>query len=121
VISTGFYIFLSDGWFWRVRPSSSHFTSASVFVRFLNCPEFSGRLSKISQAHNPTSGIQFRVGNSRLGGGLLARPRSAVAPACSKGGCETLRSFGLGLWVRWVMSIVSLNTRWPNCDLPFLR
>jgi hypothetical protein len=37
-----------------------------VFVRFLNCPEFSIRLSKISQAHNTISGIQFRVGSRGL-------------------------------------------------------
>src|SRR5580658_474278 len=37
-----------------------------VFVRFLNCPEFSGRLSKISQAHNTISGIQFCVGSRGL-------------------------------------------------------
>ena len=37
-----------------------------VFVRFLNCPEFSGRLSKISQAHNTISGIQFRAGSGGL-------------------------------------------------------
>jgi hypothetical protein len=38
-----------------------------VFVCFLNCPEFSGRFSKISQAHNPISGIQFHAS----GGGAL--------------------------------------------------
>ncbi len=37
-----------------------------VFVRLLNCPEFSSRLSKISQALNAISGIQFRVGSERL-------------------------------------------------------
>jgi hypothetical protein len=37
-----------------------------VFVRLLNCPEFSGRLSKISQAHKTISGIQFRVGSGGL-------------------------------------------------------
>jgi hypothetical protein len=36
-------------------------------LRFLNCPEFSGRFSKISQAHNPISGIQFHAS----GGGAL--------------------------------------------------
>jgi hypothetical protein len=31
------------------------------FVRFLNCTEFSSRLSKVSQVHNTISGIQFLV------------------------------------------------------------
>ena len=59
-----------------------------VFVCFLNCPEFSGRLSKISQAHNTIFGIQFRVGSEGwTSGGLLARSRSAVVPACDRAGC----------------------------------
>jgi hypothetical protein len=37
-----------------------------VFVRFLNRPEFSSRLSKISQPHDTISGIQFRVGSAGL-------------------------------------------------------
>ena len=37
-----------------------------VFVCFLNCTEFSGRLSKIGQAHNTISRIQFRVGSGGL-------------------------------------------------------
>ena len=37
-----------------------------VFVRLLNCSEFSGRFSKISQALDTITGIQFRVGNRGL-------------------------------------------------------
>jgi hypothetical protein len=37
-----------------------------VFVCFLNCAEFSSRFSKISQALDAISGIQFRVGSRGL-------------------------------------------------------
>jgi hypothetical protein len=37
-----------------------------VFVRFLDGPEVSGRLSKISQAHNTISGIQFHASGEWL-------------------------------------------------------
>jgi hypothetical protein len=63
-----------------------------VFVRFLNCPEFSSRLAKISQAHNTITGIQFRIGSGglderRLLGGLrpqlLRRVTKAVVELCA--------------------------------------
>jgi len=37
-----------------------------VFVRFLNCPEFSSRFSKISQSHNTITRIQFRIESGGL-------------------------------------------------------
>jgi hypothetical protein len=37
-----------------------------VFVRLLNCTEFSGRLSEISQTLDAITGIQFRVGSRGL-------------------------------------------------------
>src|ERR1700686_3607644 len=37
-----------------------------VFVRLLNCTEFSSRLSEISQTLDAITGIQFRVGSGRL-------------------------------------------------------
>jgi hypothetical protein len=37
-----------------------------VFVRLLNCSEFSSRLSEISQTLDAITGIQFRVGSSGL-------------------------------------------------------
>jgi hypothetical protein len=37
-----------------------------IFVRLLNGSEFSSRLSKISQAHDTISGIQFLVGSPGL-------------------------------------------------------
>ena len=37
-----------------------------VFVRLLNCTEFSSRLSEISQTLDAITGIQFRVGRRGL-------------------------------------------------------
>jgi hypothetical protein len=37
-----------------------------VFIRLLNCSEFSGRLSKITQTLHSITGIQFRVGSRGL-------------------------------------------------------
>jgi hypothetical protein len=37
-----------------------------IFVRSLNCSEFSSRLSKISQTLDAIPGIQFRVGRGGL-------------------------------------------------------
>jgi hypothetical protein len=37
-----------------------------VFVRLLNCSEFSSRLSEISQTLDAITGIQFRVGRRGL-------------------------------------------------------
>jgi len=37
-----------------------------LFVRLLNCSEFSSRLSEISQTLDAITGIQFRVGSSGL-------------------------------------------------------
>jgi hypothetical protein len=37
-----------------------------VFVRLLNCTEFSSRLSEISQTLDAITGIQFRVGSRGL-------------------------------------------------------
>jgi hypothetical protein len=71
--------FLAD--FLEPRLVQSHSTviiplyKGVFFVRLLNCPEFSSRLSKISQALDPITGIQFRVGRR----GLSERwPLSAV-------------------------------------------
>ena len=69
-----------------------------VFVCFLNCPEFAGRLSKISQAHNAISGIQFHAS----GGWLCEQwPLGAVRvrnrPGVRRGGWGDLRNFRIGL------------------------
>jgi hypothetical protein len=42
------------------------FYNRVIFVRLLNGSEFSSRLSKISQAHDTISGIQFLVGSPGL-------------------------------------------------------
>jgi len=54
------------------RLAQSHTSSAIplykrvVFIRLLNCSEFSSRLSKITQALYSITGIQFRVGSRGL-------------------------------------------------------
>ena len=58
--------------FLKPRLAQSHATvviplyQRVVFVRLLNCSEFSGRLSKISQTLDAISGIQFGVGSGGL-------------------------------------------------------
>jgi hypothetical protein len=58
--------------FLKPRLAQSHTTvviplyKRVVFVRLLNCSEFSSRLPKISQALNAITGIQFRVGSRGL-------------------------------------------------------
>jgi hypothetical protein len=58
--------------FFKPRPAQSHTTIAIplhkriVFIRLLNRSEFSSRLSKISQALDAITGIQFRIGGGRL-------------------------------------------------------
>jgi hypothetical protein len=54
-----------------------------VFVRLLNCSEFSGRFSKISQTLDAIPGIQFRVGSAGLNerwplGSVCISSRSSV-------------------------------------------
>jgi hypothetical protein len=43
------------------------FDNRVIFVRLLNCAEFSSRLSKVAQTFDAISGIQFLVGGRGLG------------------------------------------------------
>ena len=43
------------------------FDDRVIFVRLLNCAEFSSRSSKVAQTLDAISGIQFLVGGSGLG------------------------------------------------------
>jgi len=43
------------------------FDDRVIFVRLLNCAEFSSRLSEVAQTLDAISGIQFLVGGSGLG------------------------------------------------------
>jgi hypothetical protein len=43
------------------------FDNRVIFVRLLNCAEFSSRLSKVARTFDAISGIQFLVGGRRLG------------------------------------------------------
>jgi hypothetical protein len=58
--------------FFKPRLAQSHTTiviplyKRVVFVGLLNCTEFSSRLSKISQAFDAITGIEFRVGSGGL-------------------------------------------------------
>ena len=58
--------------FFKPRLAQSHTTvviplyKRVVFVRLLNCSEFSSRLSEISQTLDAITGIQFRVGSRGL-------------------------------------------------------
>lgn len=62
-----------------------------VFIRLLNCSQFSSRLSKISQALDAITGFQFRVGSR----GLDERWSlgSVCVSRCSGVGQRRLRSF----------------------------
>jgi hypothetical protein len=43
------------------------FDDRVIFVRLLNCAEFSGRLSEVAQTLDAISGIEFLAGGSGLG------------------------------------------------------
>jgi hypothetical protein len=43
------------------------FDNRVIFVRLLNCAEFSSRLSEVAQTFDAISGIQFLVGGRGLG------------------------------------------------------
>jgi hypothetical protein len=43
------------------------FDNRVIFVRLLNCAEFSSRLSEVAQTFDAISGIQFLVGGGGLG------------------------------------------------------
>jgi hypothetical protein len=43
------------------------FDNRVIFVRLLNCAEFSSRLSKVARTFDSISGIQFLVGGRGLG------------------------------------------------------
>ena len=43
------------------------FDDRVIFVRLLNCAEFSSRFSEIAQTLDPIPGIQFLVGGKGLG------------------------------------------------------
>jgi hypothetical protein len=88
--------FVAD--FLKPRLTQSHTTvviplyKRVIFVRFFNCPEFSSRLSKISQALDAIAGIQFRIGSRGLDKvafwlglhqQLLQRVTEAVAGLCA--------------------------------------
>jgi|SRR5580693_3014339 hypothetical protein len=90
--------------FLKPRLTQSHTTivvpldKRVIFVRSHNRSESSCRLSKVAQAYNTITGIQFRIGSGgRASGGFLARSASAGAPACDKGGSGALLSFDVRL------------------------
>jgi hypothetical protein len=59
-----------------------------VFVRLLSCSEFPGRLSKIIQALDAITGIQFRVQMALDERRTLGQSPSTGAPAYDRGSCR---------------------------------
>jgi hypothetical protein len=94
---------LSHGWCWRVRPSSSHFTTASSSFVCSTVPNSPVGFPKLAKPMTRSPGFSSSSGaGGWTSGGLLARSASAVAPACNSGGCGALRSFGVSPLLRLI-------------------
>ena len=74
-----------------------------VFVRLLNCTEFSGRLSEVAQPLDAISGVQSRVGSRGLGEPWLFGPVGVRGrPGVGQRRLGRLRQFGC----RFDMSLI---------------
>src|ERR1700733_752889 len=95
--------FLSQGWRSRIRPSSSHFTSASSSFVCSTVPNSPVGFPKLAKPSTRSPGVSSEsAAGGWTSGGLLARSASAGAPTCDKGGCGALRSFGVSLLIRLI-------------------
>jgi hypothetical protein len=95
--------FLSQGWRSLIRPSSSHFTSASSSFVCSTVPNSPVGFPKLAKPSTRSPGFSSESGaEGWTSGGLLARSASAGAPACDRGGCGALRSFGVSLLIRLI-------------------
>jgi hypothetical protein len=90
--ATGCYTFLSDGWCCRVRPSSSHFTSASSSFVFSTVPNSPVGLPKSAKPIHDLRGSVLRreqraeravVSSRGLRRQLLRRVIEVVAELCA--------------------------------------
>src|ERR1039458_10014176 len=98
-------IFLSDGWWSLMRPSSSHLTTASSSLARSNVPNSPFGFPKLPRPSTRSPGVSsWSVADGSESGGLLARSESGIAPACDRGGWGALRSLGAGLFVLWLIS-----------------
>src|SRR6202167_6642548 len=98
--------FLSHGWCSLVRPSSSHFTSASSSLVCSTVPNSPVGFPKLAKPSTRSPGFSSESGaEGWTSGGLLARSASAGAPACDNGGCGALRSFGVSLLIRLIFHL----------------
>src|ERR1700683_3625383 len=94
------YVFLSDGWWRLVRPSSSHLTTASSSLACVTVPNSPVGFPKFPKPSTRSPGISSSpVGGASESGGLLARSESGIAPVYDSGGWGALRSLGIGLLV----------------------
>src|ERR1700684_3657135 len=94
------YVFLRVGWWRLVRPSSSHLTTASSSLARSTVPNSPFGFPKLPKPSTRSPGLNSGpVAEASESGGLLARSESGIAPECDRGGCEALRSVGVGLLV----------------------
>jgi hypothetical protein len=91
--------FLSQGWRSLIRPSLSHFTSASSSFVCSTVPNSPVGFPKLANPSTRSPGFSSESGAGCTSGGRLARSASEGAPACDRGGCGDLRSFGVGLLI----------------------
>src|ERR1700730_9582391 len=110
--------FLSQGWRSLTRPSSSHFTSASSSFVCSTVPNSPVGCPKLPNPSTRSPGFSSESGaEGWTSDGLLARSASAGAPACDRGGCGALRSFGGSLFIRLIFHYPRALTRLFICSL----
>jgi hypothetical protein len=98
--------FLSQGWRSLIRPASSHFTSASSSLVCSTVPNSPVDFPKLAKPSTRSPGFSSESeAEGWTSGGLLARSESAGAPACDRGGCGALRSFGVSLLIRLIFPL----------------
>ena len=96
--------FLSQGWRSLIRPSPSHFTSASSSFVCSTVPNSPVGFPKLPKPSTRSPGFSSESGaEGWTSGGLLARSESAGAPACERGGCGALRSLGVSLLIGLIL------------------
>src|SRR6202161_3713717 len=94
------YVFLRDGWWRLVRPSSSHLTTASSSLARSTVPNSPFGFPKTPKPSTRSPGLSSGpVAEASESGGLLARSESGTAPAWDSGGWGALRSLGVALSV----------------------
>ena len=104
-------IFLRDGWWILIRPSSSHLTTASSSLARSTVPNSPFGFPKLPRPSTRSPGVSsWSVADGSESGGLLARSESGIAPACDRGGWGALRSLGCRLICAMSHS-VSFSTR----------